>query len=387
MTSISCTLQELPEVFKSDDPMVNGKSMTTNPDKLYRLDRHISEVAKWQRTAKTRELINYCQFKCGVIPTCEKPSTQVTQILSNYKHGRLDKIPKNFQILIECHKDLVDKAVQIDSRTINKRKGTHSMTKTKRTYSKPSYDEEQLKRLKVWAGDIENYGITPALPECHAIKHFQLHGKKDYPKAYSKPLLRVLLKHKDLIDRLYVDIKAQTITAKTEEQKGLSYEELYRSTRQTQEDYSNFLEYMKYCAGLRQDFDKSLIRKSWDSARTLIKEDKLHVLSKDIRQIVLDNFEVCKAAAFADLRSRKSAPVPEQSKETKDSTVVNNINYAIDELNAIKEAQHGVESGRTNCEESHVTPTPAALATVPDTLSMLIQLAKKSGATEITIKL
>lgn len=387
MTSISCTLQELPEVFKSDDPMVNGKSMTTNPDKLYRLDRHISEVAKWQRTAKTRELINYCQFKCGIIPTCEKLSTQVAQILSNYKHGRLDKIPKNFQILIECHKDLVDKAVQIDSRTINKRKETNSMTKTNKTCSKPSYDEETLKRLKVWAGDIENYGISPTLPECSAIKRFQLHGKKDYPKAYSKPLLRVLLKHKDLVDRLYVDIKTQTITAKTEEQKGLSYEELYRSTRQTQEDYSNFLEYMKYCAGLRQDFDKSLVRPSWDSARTLIKEDKLRILSKDIRQIVLDNFEVCKAAAFADLRSRKSAPVPEQPKETKDSTVVNNINYAIDELNAIKEAQHGVESGRMSCEESHVTPTPAAVATVPDTLSMLIQLAKKAGATEITIKL
>ena len=144
---------------------------------------------------------------------------------------------------------------------------------------------------------------------------------------------------------------------------------------------------MKYCAGLRQDFDKSLIRKSWDSARTLIKEDKLHVLSKDIRQIVLDNFEVCKAAAFTDLRSRKSVPVSEQPKETKDSTVVNNINYAIDELNAIKEAKYGVESGRINCKESHVTPTPAAVATVPDTLSMLIQLAKKAGATEITIKL
>lgn len=387
MTSTSCTLREIPEVFKSDDPMVNGKSMTTNPDRLYRLDRHISEVAKWQRTAKTRELVNYCQFKCGIVPTCEKPSTQVVQILSNYKHGRLDKIPKNFQILIECHKDLVDKAVQVNSRTINKRKETHSMIKTKRTYSKPSYDEEQLKRLKVWAGDIENYGITPASQECYAIKHFQLHGKKDYPKVYSKPLLRVLLKHKDLVDRLYVDVKTQTITAKTKEQKDLSYEELYTTLHHTPEDIKSFLEYMEYCAGLREYFDLSKRRKIWDKTRTLLKEDKLQDISKALRPVILDNFEVCKAAAFANLRSRKSVPVPEQPKETKDSTVVNNINYAIDELNAIKEAQHGVESGRTNCEESHVTPTPASTTRVPDTLSMLIQLVKKAGATEITIKL
>lgn len=394
MTSVSCTLQELPEVFKSDDPLVNGQSMTTNPDKLYRLDRHISEVAKWQRTAKTRELINYCQFRLGLIPSCSKPSAQVVQILSNYKTGHLDRIPKNFQILIDCHKELVDKAVQIDARTINKRKETNSMTKTNKTYSKPSYDEETLKRLKVWAGDIENYGISPTLSECSAIKRFQLNGKKNYPEAYSKPLLRVMMKHKDLVDRLYVDVKTQTIIPKTEEQKSLSYKELYRSTRQTQEDYKHFLEYMEYCAGLRQEFDKSLIRASWDSARTLIKEDKLHVLSKDIRQIVLDNFEVCKAAAFTDLRSRKStsAPVPEQPKETKDSVVIENINYAIDELNALKDAkepvsQHETESGRISSKEAHITPSPASTTTVPDTLSLLIQLAKKAGATEITIKL
>lgn len=298
-----CTLQELPEVFKSDDPMVNGKSMTTNPDKAYRLDRHISKVAKWKRTARTQELINYCKWRVGEIETCDKPSAAVYNVLMYYKHNRLDKISENFKILIECHKELVDKAMAIDIR--KRQKGNNIMTKSKKQRKQTitqKFLSQAERKLRCWAGSKTDGTALPTQIECAAIKCFQLHGAKGYSNAYSKPLLTAMLKHKDLVDMLYVDTKAQTIRLKTEEQKLLNYQELYSSV-----------------------------------------------------------------------------------------TKQNTVEKAVKSTNASKNSQtiiqHGVESGRINHKELHITPPPASSNTVPDTLSMLIHLAKDAGATEITIKL
>lgn len=377
----------------SDNPLVNGKSMTTNPDKLYRLDRHISTIAKWQRTAKTRELINYCKWKIGELDICSKPSATVAQILSKYKQGRLDDIPENFKVLIQCHKDLVDKAVSIDLRK-RKMKGDISMAKTMTTRKKhvrQSFDKEAYRRLRVWAGSNIDGTALPTLLECSAVKYFQLHGKKGYSNTYSQPLLRTMLKYPELVEKLYVDTKAQTITLKTDEQKTLSYEELYKTAsykkaiaqqkknnkyvEQVRKDVEDFKEYCEYRLGKCSEYTKP-IKKYWMSIFTMTKQNKVHLISNTYRAFVSQNKDFVLQAAAVNTKKLNAGLLYENKVEQ-------NIDTVINKLKMIKS-----ETGRVSHTESHqTTESPSSSSTVPDTLSMLIQLAKKSGATELVIKL
>lgn len=51
------------------------------------------------------------------------------------------------------------------------------------------------------------------------------------------------------------------------------------------------------------------------------------------------------------------------------------------------ELYYTTNTGKTSCKDWHVSSAPASTNTIPDTLTLLIQLAKKAGASEVTIKL
>lgn len=105
--------------------------MTDNPDIQYRHKRVITPIkeTKYKRVTKIKELINYCKFRVGEIEVCEKPSATVISILSNYKYGKLDLIPKGYLEAIESYKDLIDRAIKVDGRSLKRKKVQHKPRK------------------------------------------------------------------------------------------------------------------------------------------------------------------------------------------------------------------------------------------------------------------
>lgn len=113
--------------FLSSDPLVNGKSMTTNPERIFRLDRDISKIKPHKKTPRVREFLQYCRFLTGVVSVCEKPPITFNQILTNIRKDRIELVPKGYSLAISTNWHLCyNAAIALKQ---NKMKKENSMTK------------------------------------------------------------------------------------------------------------------------------------------------------------------------------------------------------------------------------------------------------------------
>jgi len=156
-------------ILSSEDPVIDGTSMTVNKDLKYRRKRIVSKVKPYKRTYKIQELLNYCKFKVGLIPTCEKPPKMVAKVLTDYKYHRLDEIPKAYLEIIELNKELVENAININLRGLKKTTKTKKAKKTMPKINKNSLKAKE--RAEQWIEKVKQ-NDKDALANYTYVVHF-----------------------------------------------------------------------------------------------------------------------------------------------------------------------------------------------------------------------
>lgn len=145
-------LSNLTQMYRQKQDMIDGSNLTNSPDKKFVKKRIISQG---KRTAKIQELLNYCRYKTGELPSCEKPPMTIIRILTLVKHGLYDEIPKGYREAYECHKELITKAANIDLRHNSNSKKIKKSHKKINVSTKLSLDTsiisiiEQIKKIGI----------------------------------------------------------------------------------------------------------------------------------------------------------------------------------------------------------------------------------------------
>lgn len=165
------------EIDEAEEAKIDGSAMTVNPEEKFRKKRIVTPAkeTKYKRVAKVQEFLNYCRFRVGELKVCEKPSSYIIKVFYNYKAGRLDKIPQGYMAAISTHKDLIDRAINVDLRStsnINNAKATKQAV-TLRNSAKENF--EHWLRIQLGLDDGEK---KVSVAYAQYVRRWQLHKKE-----------------------------------------------------------------------------------------------------------------------------------------------------------------------------------------------------------------
>ena len=165
------------EIDEAEEAKTDGSAMTVNPEEKFRKKRVVTPAkeAKYKRVAKVQEFLNYCRFRIGELEVCEKPSSYVIKVFYNYKANRLDKIPQGYMAAINTHKDLVNKAVNVDLRSTS---NTNNAKAAKQAVTLRNRAKENFEHwLRVQLG-LDNGEKKVSVAYAQYVRRWQLHKKE-----------------------------------------------------------------------------------------------------------------------------------------------------------------------------------------------------------------
>lgn len=165
------------EIDEAEEAKIDGSAMTVNPEEKFRKKRVVTPAkeTKYKRVAKVQEFLNYCRFRVGELEVCEKPSSYVIKVFYNYKANRLDKIPQGYKAAIDTHKDLIDRAVNVDLRS------TSNTTNAKAAKQATTLRNRAKENFELWLRiqlgiDIGEKKVSTAYAAY--VRRWQLHKKE-----------------------------------------------------------------------------------------------------------------------------------------------------------------------------------------------------------------
>lgn len=160
------------EIDETEEVKIDGSAMTVNPEEKFRKKRIVTPAkeTKYKRVAKVQDFLNYCRFRVGELEVCEKPSAYVIKVFYNYKANKLDEIPQGYMAAINTHKDLIDRAVNVDLRSTNNSKNAKV---TLRNRAKANFKHWLRVQLGLDSGEKEVSVAYAAY-----VRRWQLHKKE-----------------------------------------------------------------------------------------------------------------------------------------------------------------------------------------------------------------
>lgn len=165
------------EIDEAEEAKIDGSAMTVNPEEKFRKKRVVTPAkeTKYKRVAKVQEFLNYCRFRVGELEVCEKPSAYVIKVFYNYKANRLDKIPQGYMAAIGTHKDLIDKAINVDLRSTS---NTTNAKATKQAVTLRNRAKENFEHwLRIQLG-LDNGEKKVSTAYAAYVRRWQLHKKE-----------------------------------------------------------------------------------------------------------------------------------------------------------------------------------------------------------------
>lgn len=431
--------QRLEDIYTQDE--IDGSSMTVNPDIQYRRKRILSRATHTTKRVHIEEFVNACRYLAGQTTRVFPLSTQHQNILSLIRNNR--EVPEKYQSVVNNNFELIQQVAQLKPKELKAKytvqsnnieqsiqeKETQSMTQYsgilddyKRTKTRKN-TTNGMKRFTEWLNswldpNVEdkqwNYSYASALN--HYAKNGAIRDTLSYPES-----IRLVLRkprYLNILNNIKVDFNNRTITIDNDND-ALSEELVPLSLRRSKEAQTAFESWLDEIIDYKQ-----VITKQNRNYAMFITTYKNKPTAEYLPNYVVNAFKKPKYATIAKdfyhSKSRLIKDTIEHEDVVKFFHLVANFtdthleNAYLTEDMIVKSANHqdvslyeqSYENNKMTIEDSKlhtnnnikqavskpsvsepVQSKPTEEFKVPDTLTMLIKLAKQAGATEVTIKL
>lgn len=399
------------EGFDSKSPLVDGTAFTTNPEIKERRKRIVSEVKHATKRPKIAEFINACKFLTGQTDTIYPLSTQHCGLLSIVRNN--GNIPETYKSAINNNLDLVVKAAELKPRQIKEYYSNAIRAKEKTKVPATSF-EERLASLSSTHNPIAQHNTTVIdISSVRADDSILPHRKSKQPLFNNSKNRRVSEVAGQKFEAWLLE---QFAGSRRPHRLYASYVNSYNHTNgqmsSTTPVYAKLVlckyedkikEYTGHCGLLIQN-DIEIQDRTKASAARLEKTAKFtervqkwlkaHLdLTNDKKEfvyryfIILRHYLLYGTSNWPTSYSTNFINVFEQFKDELANVKVDMSNRRLIRIKDNIEEQAMPKQESQTIEQTIEQNQNRQSHSIDDTLSLLIALAKKAGATELTIKL
>lgn len=330
-------------VMLSTNPLVDGTNLTVNEDIKYRRKRLVSPVRKYKHPNKSKEFIDYCEKLVSHPEDIECHPSLFRNILSQMRTGN-STISSGYRDAINNNLDIVVAASQIKLRELRRSHGKKKVPQMK-SNKQSNKTQEFIDYCKQLVNDPMSIKQHPAF-----FRNLLSNIRTGSCSHLSSGYLKVFENNKALVKAAAaVNLKKVKATNSTKIVNKVNKNSIKAAKRASQwiKDLQNNNE------DAISNYTYICHFRNWINAKPMPEAIK-QVFDKNEK--TLQEYKVIKDRFY----KRTTAKTTTYTKEEPKITV---------------------------CEKPTIEkPETQANTTIPDTLSMLISLAKKAGATEVTIK-
>lgn len=206
------------EIDEAEEAKIDGSAMTVNPEEKFRKKRIVTPAkeTKYKRVAKVQEFLNYCRFRVGELEVCEKPSAYIIKVFYNYKANRLDKIPQGYMAAINTHKDLINRAINVDLRSTSNSKNAKATKQATTLRNRAKENFEHWLRIQL---GLDNGEKKASVSYAQYVRRWQLHKKEKVIKNLADYVRAICDEYADKLKAYVVLPEGRLVTCGSKEAK------------------------------------------------------------------------------------------------------------------------------------------------------------------------